>query len=84
VFAISTVNAEIMVETIASTLNVRSYPSISKGAVIYSLPKGSVASVIERDGPWVQIIFLSYDTPRVIKEGWISSKYTQLLEQKDS
>ena len=79
-FVISAANAEIMVKTTASTLNVRSQPSLSAGTVVYSLPKGSVASVVEQHDQWVKVFFLIRETPSVVKQGWISSTYIQILE----
>lgn len=76
----SAASAEMIVKTTASSLNVRNHPSVSTGVVIYSLPKGSIASVIEQREQWIKIIFLSHDIPRVAKQGWISSTYIENLE----
>ncbi|NOR52459.1 MAG: SH3 domain-containing protein [Gammaproteobacteria bacterium] len=80
IFTTSAASVEIysLVRTTADSLNVRSSPA---GKIIYSLPKGSLASVMKTEGEWSKLLFLVGERHTgLTKEGWVSAKYLQAYQ----
>lgn len=75
------INKHYIVNTVSDPLNVRNQPSVTGNTPIYSLPKGTVVTLLEDNGEWFRI---TATVKNRTVEGWVSSQFLIPYEGEQS